>query len=187
MKRLYFVTGPPRVGKTTAIEKVIKKLSESGLRVGGMMTSEIREGSNRVGFALKDISTGRSGVLAHTNIATGPRIGKYRINQDDLVHLGAEAILTSRDQADVVVVDEIGPMELTSVKFVEAVENVVVSGMVILGTIHYKASHPLIDQIKEDPNTELFTLSYSNRDSAPKLIAERITNSFSQEFRSSTE
>lgn len=186
MKRLFFVTGPPRIGKTTAVEKVIKKLSESGVRVGGMITSEIREGSNRVGFALKDIFTGRSGVLAHTNIVNGPRIGKYKVNEDDLVHLGAEAILTSKSEADVVVIDEIGPMELTSVKFVEAIKDVMLSGRVILGTIHYRASHPLIKQIREDPGTELFNLSYSNRDMLVEEIARRITRSFGQKSKSST-
>lgn len=185
MKRFYLLIGPPQIGKTYAIEKVIDMLKQSGLSVGGMTTDEIREGSVRVGFALKDISTGRSGVLAHINIVNGPRVGKYRVNQADLLHLGAEAILASLRENDVAVIDEIGPMELTSAKFVEAVRAAMVSQKVVLGTIHYRASHPLISQIKQDDRTELFEVSHSNRDRLPGEISKRIANYFGREPKSS--
>jgi nucleoside-triphosphatase len=42
------------------------------------------------------------------------------VNLEDLDSIGAQSINTAIDRSDVVVVDEIGPMELFSAKFKEA-------------------------------------------------------------------
>ena len=66
-----FLTGMPGVGKSTVVERVTEKMTRDGLRVGGMATAEIRSGSARVGFEIRDLLSGRVGVLAHANQAAG--------------------------------------------------------------------------------------------------------------------
>ncbi len=117
-----FLTGNPRCGKSTVIRKICDILVGKGIRPGGMISEEIRKGGARVGFSLEDIMTHETGVLAHVDEENGPRVGKYCVNVQDLQHLGVDAIRRAVAEADVVIVDELGPMELHSIAFILAVE-----------------------------------------------------------------
>jgi nucleoside-triphosphatase len=57
------LTGPPGCGKTTAVRRLIDRLSD--LRVAGFYTRELREGGTRVGFEVVGPSTRRRALLAH--------------------------------------------------------------------------------------------------------------------------
>jgi nucleoside-triphosphatase len=107
-KRLLFITGSPGTGKTSVLLKTIDVLKTRGYSVGGMVSREVRAGGARVGFEILDLSSGGRGWLAHVNQKYGPRIGKYRVNLEDLDNIAAEAIATAIENADVVAIDEIG-------------------------------------------------------------------------------
>ena len=47
--RNILVTGPPRMGKSTLIERIVSKIRRP---VTGFFTREIREGGKRVGFSI---------------------------------------------------------------------------------------------------------------------------------------
>ncbi|MCD6189718.1 MAG: NTPase, partial [Thermococcus sp.] len=59
-----FITGLPRVGKTTLVLKVAEELKSHNLRIGGFITQEVREKGRRVGFKIKALDTGEEGILA---------------------------------------------------------------------------------------------------------------------------
>lgn len=82
--RHIFLTGPPRIGKTTVVLKVVSELRDVGLKVGGMISQEIREGGIRVGFKIVNLKTGLEGILARIDQKSGPSVGKYRVCLDDL-------------------------------------------------------------------------------------------------------
>ena len=86
-----------------------------------MISREVREGGIRVGFEIMDFSTEQRGWLAHINQPTGPKISKYRVNLTDLDAIGVSSILDAIRNADIIIVDEIGPMELFSPAFRDAV------------------------------------------------------------------
>lgn len=173
-KRLVFLTGPPRTGKTTVLLKAAGELRAKGYRLGGMTSQEIREGDVRVGFEIRDYATGRRGWLAHVRQSAGPRIGKYRVNLNDLNSIGVAAILNALEDADMVLIDEIGPMELFSDAFKEAVLKVVKSPKPLLGTIHYRVKHFLVKQIKSRKDADIIEVSQENRTQLPTLIANEI-------------
>lgn len=169
-----FLTGRPRIGKTTVILKCISEVKEAGLRIGGMISQEIREEGVRVGFKIVDLKTGEEGILAHINQKSGPSIGKYKICLEDLDRIGVKAILEACKEADLIVIDEVGPMELYSKAFRKAVLEALNSGRMVLGTIHYRAREHLIDAIKSREDVELLEVRYENRKILPKIIAEKI-------------
>ncbi len=113
---MLILTGSPGSGKTTVLEKTVKALKERGIRVGGMISREVREGGVRVGFEISDVATGKRGWLAHVNQHAGPQLGRYQVNLRDLETVGAQAIANALENSDVVAIDEIGPMELFSEK-----------------------------------------------------------------------
>jgi len=140
-----------------------------------MICSEVREGGVRVGFEIMDLSTGTRGWLAHVNQPTGPKIGKYHVNLTDLDVIGVGAILDALQNADILAVDEIGPMELSSTAFSKALVKAVESSKPIIGTIHYGLKNSILDSIKKREETEILKVTYKNRESLHNLIANKIS------------
>ena len=175
MKRLFFVTGQPSIGKTTIVLKTVDALKTTGFKVGGMLSREVREKGTRVGFELIGLDTEKRGWLAHINQSEGPHVGKYRVNLRDLDNIGAGSIRTALTDAQIVVVDEIGPMELHSSAFKEAAVQAINSDKLVLGVIHQRARDPLIDSLRKRDDVEILEATYENRMTLHNLLIERIT------------
>jgi len=169
------VTGPPGIGKTSILRRTVKKLKNREYEVGGMICREVREGGVRVGFEIMDLSTETRGWLAHVNQPTGPKIGKYHVNLTDLEVIGVGAILDALQNADVLAVDELGPMEFSSTAFSKALVKAVESSKPILGTIHYGLRNSLVNNIKKRDDTEILKVTYKNRENLHNLIANKIS------------
>ena len=75
MGKAILLTGRPRVGKTTIIKDVVRKLPG---RAGGFYTEEMRERGRRQGFKIVTLD-GREGILAHVGIKSRMRVSKYGV------------------------------------------------------------------------------------------------------------
>ena len=173
VKRLLFLTGSPGTGKTSVMLRAIEVLRVRAYVVGGMVSREVRLGGTRVGFEISDLGSGRRGWLAHVNQKIGPQVGRYRVNLEDLDNIGAEAIVRAVENSDVVAIDEIGPMELHSEKFKEAVKRAVESEKLLVGTVHWKARDRLINEVKAREDAEVIVVTYENRNSLHETIIEK--------------
>ncbi|MCD6342098.1 MAG: NTPase [Thaumarchaeota archaeon] len=176
---LYALTGPPRCGKTTAILKIVNELKRRAVKVEGMYTAEIREQGRRIGFSIKRISGGE-GILAHVKFGNGPRHGKYTVNLIDLENIGVSAILDGIERAEVVIVDEVGPMELYSEKFKKAVGRLLSSNKHAILTVHYRSRDPLAAKIKKMAGENLIILSQENRDRIPSIIVKNVVEALNK-------
>lgn len=174
MKQVMLLTGPPRVGKTTLLLRAANELRGKGFRFGGMISQEVRKNSVRVGFQIRDCMSGEKGWLAHVQQRVGPRIGKYRVNLSDLNSIGVQAILNALNKADIVVIDEIGPMELLSKLFVSTVKKTLASNKPVFGTIHYRANDQFIQQIISRNDVEIVHVTTENRDKILVPIVEKV-------------
>lgn len=160
------ITGRPGVGKTTLIERVLERIH---LCTGGMLTKEIRKCGHRTGFSVIDIATGREGVLASQHPGKGPKVGQYRVNLVDLERVGISAIEHAIRENELVVIDEIAPMELRSPAFIPAVEAALASSKSLLISTHARADHPLVHRIRKE--FELFRVKLGNREELVETIA----------------
>jgi nucleoside-triphosphatase len=111
------IIGSPGTGKSTLCCKVLEKLT---CTYGGMISADVRVKGERIGFEIRDITRGKQGILAHSK-GSGPRVGKYHVNLEDLDNIGAEAIRNAISSR-LIVIDEIAPMEFKSQKFIKAVQ-----------------------------------------------------------------
>ena len=164
---------PLDVGKTSVLIKAVELLKAQGVSVGGMISQEAKTRGVRAGFQIIDLANGKSGWLAHVH-GLGPSVGKYHVKLVDLEGIGVKAIQTATEQSQVIAVDEIGPMELFSKPFKQAVKQALDSGKPVLAVVHAKARDPLIAEIKQRADAEIFTVTVTNRDSLPQQLSKQM-------------
>jgi nucleoside-triphosphatase len=152
------ITGAPGVGKTTLIISLLPHLMV--YRPEGFFTREIREQGVRAGFELVSLS-GSSMVLAHTGIRSHERVGKYGVDIDGFDRY-LETLRGALPRHGLVIIDEIGKMEMFSVKFRELVTDVLDGTTPLIATIS-RSGDSFTEQIKTRRDVRLVTLTRANR------------------------
>ncbi|WP_345025170.1 nucleoside-triphosphatase [Actinomadura keratinilytica] len=111
---------------------------------------------------------------SHTRTGqTAPRVGRYHVNVSTFEQIALPALDCAAAHADVIVVDEIGRMELFSDAFVSRLEKLLASPHPLVATAQL-APHPLLDDLKAREDIELVTVSETNRDSLAARVASRL-------------
>ncbi len=164
MKQVYLLTGKPGTGKTSLIKQAITGMKG---KAGGFYTEEIRSQGVRQGFRLVTLD-GDTAILAHIGIHSPYRVSRYGVDIDSLDQVGVSALRRAAQHCDLVVVDEIGKMELFSTSFREAVSQIIDSGKRLLGTIML-VPNPWADAIKLKPQVNLVEVTRANH---PKILEE---------------
>ena len=161
------LTGTPGVGKTTLIRKLVARLPTQSM--AGFYTREIRSGKKRCGFELLGLD-GRRGILAHVDLKCQQRVGRYGVDT-----AGFEAFLQELDllhpRVALVVIDEIGKMELFSTRFQALVRRVLDSDKSLLASV---ARHGggLIREIKQRPDVHLVEVTLHNRNHLKAILTD---------------
>jgi nucleoside-triphosphatase len=164
MTKKVLLTGRPGCGKTTLIKRVVSELARPA---GGFYTEEIRERGARVGFKLITVD-GKEAVFAHVDFKKPERVGKYGLDLSALETVGVEALREAVRARQLVVIDEIGPMEIRSAIFRDAVNETLDSGASVLATIVARFL-PFADAIKKRPDITVIEVCQDNRE---QLVSE---------------
>jgi nucleoside-triphosphatase len=167
--RTILLTGRPGSGKTTLIRRVLARLAGPA---GGFYTQEIREAGRRMGFEIITLDGGR-GILAHVDISSKHRISKYGVDLSALETFALPAMLAAVEHNKLVVIDEIGPMELLSPEFRQVVLDILGSSASVLGSIVWRST-PFTDQIKSRPDVTLLEVTPENREELFEVILELV-------------
>jgi nucleoside-triphosphatase len=165
----YLLTGHPGVGKTTIIKKLLEKLK---LPAGGFYTEEIREDNMRTGFAIVTLS-GLKGVLAHRNFKSRYKVGDYGVGVYTLDRIGVKEIQMCLVEKKVIVIDEIGKMELLSPEFQEAVKKALDADNLVLGTITL-ARHPFAEKVRARDDVKIYEVTRENQDQVLKTLTKEL-------------
>jgi nucleoside-triphosphatase len=175
-KTRILIEGRPGSGKTTVARRLVERLRAGGFSVRGFTTEEIRENGRRVGFAVERVPGQRGkrkrGVLAHVDLPGPPRVGKYGVDLPAFESL-VLSDLSRPSSHDVVVIDELGKMELASSAFREAVSALFDSEAPIVATVHV-FRHPFTEALKARPDVEMVRVTVRNRDDLPRLLLQRL-------------
>ena len=157
----FFITGPPKSGKTTLLMEIIKELKKRNYTIAGITCPEVIKNNRRWGFKIIDLKTNKEGILASIEVPNGPVVSKYRVNMEDLEQIGVIALRNALyDESDIVIIDEIGKMELFSKNFANAVRDLLNSKKPVIGIVPIRSNHPLVLEIKKkrrDTKTYLIT------------------------------
>ena len=163
MHKHLLITGKPGVGKTTLIKKIIQEIRNitPNYNITGFYTNEIRQDGLRIGFDIHTID-GRQGILARSNesqFKSRIRVGKYFVNITDLEDLVVPLLYNS---TDLLIIDELGKMELFSLKFQKAVNFAFNNQPRVIATLPYY-KHTFLDSIRKRQDVIIFELTRSNR------------------------
>ena len=167
MKKVLLLTGKPGTGKTALIKEAIARTK---IKAGGFYTEEMRGGGERQGFRIITLD-GQDAILAHVNIYSPYQVSKYKVDAESLNRVGVSALRRALGDSDLVVIDEIGKMELFSPRFKEAVLQAIGSGKKFIGTIML-GPNPFADEIKRRPEVKLLSVTRANHDRALSEILD---------------
>ena len=99
-----------------------------------------------------------------------PNVGRYGVDLGELERLALPAL---RFEADAILIDELGKMELASMAFREAVTELIERDIPVVATVHV-FRHPFTDALKARSDAEVVHLTRQNRADLPRRLAERL-------------
>lgn len=159
------VTGGRGAGKSTVIREA---LAASGRTAGGFLTERVRcGGCSRV--LIRDILTGRRATVAETGPAAGRRVYPRGFEE-----VGVPALERALLRADIVVMDELGFLELGSPGFMDAVLSALDGRVTVLAAVGNRRplsprGNPFLRQVRSR-KTAMFRVTRFNR----RRIAARV-------------
>ncbi len=167
--RTLLLAGRPGIGKTTVIKRVAESL---GKLAGGFYTEEIRGPGGRKGFRLVTLD-GQEAVMAHVNLRGQgrPRVSRYGVDVAAIERVGVAALRQAMRAGQIVIVDEIGKMELLCGPFKEAVLQAVGGPYTVVATVMAKPN-PWVNSLKAMPNVTLWEVTAENRDRMPTRVRQ---------------
>ncbi len=166
MPQNFFLKGEPKSGKTTALKEIAQELKKQGFKVGGFISPEEKKSGSRTAFDVIDLENGKVAKLADIN-GSGPKVGKYKVDVKSFESL-AIPIMKKADKYDVMIIDEIGVMELKSAKFQDELDNLIEMDMPLIATVHPQA----ID--KYSAFGEVLEITDRNRNEIVKQLKEKV-------------
>lgn len=164
------LTGRPGCGKTTVIRRTVNQLGAK--RCLGFYTEEVRERGRRIGFDVVTLAGVRI-PLARSGGA-GPRVGHYGVDVAAFERTAVAPLEGLPAQTGrVLILDEIGKMELFSPKFVSLLGLVLdpLSAWAVLGTV-MRGRHPVVDRLRKQTNIHVVEVNQANREALPSQLAE---------------
>lgn len=166
------ITGLPGAGKTQALLKVIEMLEDDGKKVGGMITEPIMKRGRREGFYVMDWASKEKRVFASKDIVSKIMVGRYGVDVSALDEVGVKALQYATANCDVIVIDEVGKMEVESDGFVTAVKEALDADKPLLLTLHKKSRNPLLQDIRRRDDVRILEVTQVNRNLLPYKIVK---------------
>lgn len=168
-----FIAGTLGVGKTTLIREVTLAKRD---RIGGFYTEPILSGRMQKGFMIRTFD-GQERMLAAKGLKSPHQLGKYGVDLNALENVGVPALKLALMSKDLIVIDEIGSMEMMSERFRATLLECLNSAKPVLATIR-AASQPFSDQVKKLADTQTLLLAKSNYPSVKQQVRKWIESHF---------
>ena len=169
------ITGLPNTGKTKLLMKIIDMLEAEEMVVGGMITEAIIFKNKKVGFYVIDWLTKKKRKFAHENIESSIQVENYGVDMRALDAVGVKAIKNAIADADVIIIDEVGKMEVESPGFVQVVNDALDCDKPLLLTLHKKSRNPLLQDIRRRDDLRILEVTPVNRNLLPYKIMDLMT------------
>ncbi|CAH1790759.1 unnamed protein product [Owenia fusiformis] len=183
--RHVILTGPPGMGKTTVVRKVVEQLVKEDLPIQGFYTEELRKDGKRIGFDCVSVTdTDNREPLAR--VAEGrPKkmsVGNYNVDIESFEKIAFPSLSHEKGQVmPIWIIDEVGKMEMFSDNFTQTVVDLVnAPNTTILAVVPVPKGRPtpILDEIRQRKDVKSIWVSKLNRDNIIKDVTEALTESY---------
>ncbi len=162
-----FITGKPRIGKTTLLFKLFEQFGPF-FQCTGFITREIRQKGRRVGFEAINLISKRTAILSHIHSSSLYRVGKYGVEVESFAEF-LEDLSQEKNQSEWVFLDEIAPMEFKCPAFKTLLPQLLANNFV--ATVHRKLAEKYTRKISQ---AELYVLTENNREQIHHILVEKL-------------
>jgi len=111
--KLTIITGPRASGKSAWCSQFIENARADGLKVGGVLSQPVLIEGRKVGIDLLDLRTGEERRLANPRTTSSEGLKTERWLFDTQTLSWANQVLRDLPPCDIVIIDELGPLEFT--------------------------------------------------------------------------
>lgn len=126
--RVFIVTGGREKGKTTFVKKIADELKGNKINVGGIFAERVMHGPVTTGYDLVDIKSGKREVFLRPREESWPeKIGKFSISPEGLEFGIAVLAKCKRDKNRLIIIDEIGMLEIENKGWASALDTFISS------------------------------------------------------------
>lgn len=173
MNQKIIITGPPKSGKSTLISRLISYYSQKDIKIEGFITPEVIDKNKRIGFDAIDINSKNKVPLARIgDYKTRYTLGRYHVFIKEFEHFIVKLERIEEQDINLIIIDEIGKMELLSRKFQKLIRKLFNLKVPLIATIGQRLQHPLKQYILMIPNIEVINLNHRNQEAMfQKIIA----------------
>jgi nucleoside-triphosphatase THEP1 len=170
--RIALITGHIETGKTTAVGRVVALARAQGYLCAGLWSPAHGVAGAKMGIVAADLSSGERRLLARMETgAASERIGRYTFDPDAFDWANRVLASAIAAQPDLLVVDEIGPLELERGGGLAPVLSPLAAGRVPRALIVVRAW--LLDALRARlPGipTAVFTVDMETRERTPEQV-----------------
>ena len=163
--RILFISGTRGVGKTKLVKDATFSKRE---RIGGFYTEHMMSGRLHKGFMIHTFD-GQERMLAAKGLKSQYQLGDYGVDLNALENVGIPSLKLALMSKELIVIDEVGSMEMMSERFRVTLLECLASEMPILATIRSSAQ-PFSDQVKKLANSQIIQLTKSNYASVKQQV-----------------
>ncbi|NPA93719.1 MAG: DUF2478 domain-containing protein [Chloroflexi bacterium] len=175
---LVLLTAPSGLGKTTVCQALASTAQQQGWRVQGVLSPPQWQAGRKHSIHLHDLATGETRPLAFPALPEHADIGLWRF-VPETVTWGNRVLAAIRD-TDLLVIDEIGPLELLRGQGLQAAFPTVQQAHYRLAVVTVRPElAALLAQIWRVRDPDIITLTTENRDHLHRELANRLASTFS--------
>lgn len=166
------LTAPSGLGKTSACLKLLELAS--GLRVAGVLSLPVFQDGSKIAIHLRDLDSGEERLLARLALPDeAVDVGVWHFDPETVAW--GQALLTHLPPVDLVLLDEIGPLELLYDRGLTYMVSALINTQAQLAVITVRPS--LVENLRERLDGiphEVLTLTDENRDDIPYQLHKLI-------------
>lgn len=161
------ITGPVGSIKAEALRKIMEMLEKDGAVVQGVLVSEIIKQGKLEGYSLFDINTKKRVVFAESGIVSRVKIDKLGVDTRLLEEILIPSLQKAREDADVIVIDEIGKLVNSTKSIQKEITETLNSDKPLIVTLHKKSRNPVLQEIRSLEGIRVFDITPINRNILP--------------------
>lgn len=172
--RAFVITGGRHQGKTAFARALVQAIRRRGCRVAGILSEKQGRGADDAAYRVIDLHTGESRPLCRRDAPpTWPHQGAFGFDPEALA-FGSNALEPAPGAAEVVVVDEVGPLELRGLGWRNALESLLEKPIIPVLVVRKRCLGSILDHLNLR-SASIMDIERTSVNEAADVIREAVT------------